>query len=89
MGMIKSDNSFVIKGILLVVYGVFVISTIDNLLKPKLIGSRAEVHPLLVLLGVLGGLNLFGIMGIVLGPVLLSLLIVLINIYEEEVRLKQ
>lgn len=89
IGVLKADNSFMIRGALLILYGVFIISLLDNFLKPKLIGARAEVHPLLVLLGVLGGINLFGIMGILLGPILLSLLIVLINIYEEEIRLKQ
>jgi len=68
----------------LIVYGIFVISSIDNLLKPKLIGIRAKVHPILVLLGILGGLNLFGFIGLILGPIMLALLMTFIDIYEEE-----
>ncbi|MEK6983169.1 MAG: AI-2E family transporter [Nanoarchaeota archaeon] len=82
-GYLQSDNSSVIKGIVLIFYGIF-LSSIDNILKPKLVGTRAKVHPILVLLGVLGGLNLFGIIGLILGPVMLALLMTFVDIYEEE-----
>ena len=85
VGNLTANNSMSIKGILLIVYGLVVISSIDNVIKPKIIGSKADIHPLLVLLGVFGGLNLFGIMGIVIGPIMLALLLVLINIYKEEI----
>lgn len=84
IGYLQSDNSSVVRGIMLVVYGILVISTIDNLLKPKLIGMKAKVHPVLVLLGVLGGLSLFGFLGVLLGPVMLALLMTFVDIYEEE-----
>ncbi len=84
MGYLQSDNSLAIRGILLIAYGIVVISSIDNILKPKIIGAKARVHPVLVLLGVLGGLSLFGFIGLVLGPVMLALLMTFIEIYEEE-----
>ena len=84
IGYLQNDNASTIRGIILVVYGIFIISSIDNLLKPKLIGTKANVHPILVLLGVLGGLNLFGFIGIILGPVMLALLMTFVDIYEEE-----
>lgn len=84
IGYLQSDNSFITKGILLIAYGVIVISSIDNILKPKIIGTRANVHPILVLIGVLGGLNLFGFVGLFLGPMMLALLMTFIDIYEEE-----
>ncbi len=83
-GYLQNDNSLIVKGSLLIVYGVIVISSIDNLLKPKLIGTKAKVHPILVLLGILGGLNLFGFIGLILGPVMLAVLMTFIEIYEEE-----
>lgn len=67
----------------LLIAGLF-ISTIDNFIKPKLVSDRANVHPVLVLLGVIGGLSLFGPIGIILGPVVLSILMTFIEIYEEE-----
>ena len=84
IGYLQNDNSSTVRGVALVVYGIFVISSIDNLLRPKLIGAKARVHPILVLLGVLGGLNLFGFVGLILGPVILALLMTFLEIYEEE-----
>ncbi len=63
------------KGIGLFVYGLFVISTIDNILRVKLIHAKAEVHPIVVIAGVIGGAKLFGLLGIFLGPIIVSLLI--------------
>jgi predicted PurR-regulated permease PerM len=83
-GYVQSDTLVIVKGIGLLVYGTFVISFIDNLIKPKIIGDRAKVHPVLVLLGVLGGLHFFGFIGIIVGPLVLALLVTFIKIYEEE-----
>ena len=84
IGYLQNDNSSAIRGVILIFYGILVISSIDNILKPKLIGSKANVHPILVIIGVLGGLNLFGFIGIILGPVMLALLMTFVKIYEEE-----
>ena len=84
IGYLQNDNSSTIRGIILVAYGILVISSIDNILKPRLIGAKGKVHPVLVLLGVLGGLSLFGFIGLILGPVMLALLMTFVGIYEEE-----
>lgn len=83
-GLSQSDNSIITKGILLALYGFFIIGTIDNFLRPKIIGDRAKIHPILVLLGVVGGLKLFGLIGLIVGPVILAIFMTLIRIYEEE-----
>ena len=49
-----------------------------------MIGSKAKIHPILVLIGVLGGLSLFGFIGVILGPLMLALLMTFIEIYEKE-----
>ncbi len=72
------------KGVLIAVFGVLVLSAIENLLKPKIIGDKAKLHPALVFVGVIGGLSLFGFIGFFLGPIILALLITLIKIYEKE-----
>ena len=84
IGFLQNNNSITTKGIILLAYGIFVISTIDNVLKPKIMSQRANVHPILVLLGILGGLDLFGFVGLILGPVMLALLMTFVDIYEEE-----
>ena len=84
IGYLENSNTPIVKGIILLAYGAFVLSAIDHFLKPKIIGDKAEVHPILVLIGVLGGLKLFGFIGIILGPVIFALVVTFINIFEEE-----
>ena len=54
----------------------------DNFLRPKLIGGLGGLHPLLVFFAVLGGLLLFGVIGLVLGPMVLALLLSLLEVYR-------
>ena len=77
-----ADTFGVVKGIILLIYGLFIISSVDNIIKPLLISDKVRMHPALVLVGVLGGLGVFGVIGIILGPLILVLLITIFNIYE-------
>jgi predicted PurR-regulated permease PerM len=72
------------NGIGLAIYGMLIVSTIDNFLRPKLIGKRARVHPVLVLLGAIGGIALMGFIGLFIGPLIIALLKAFIDIYESE-----
>jgi predicted PurR-regulated permease PerM len=63
----------IVRAIVLVAIGVLVIGTVDNVLRAFFVGGRARVHSLVVFLGVLGGLFVFGAIGVVLGPVLFVL----------------
>src|SRR3989338_7309808 len=83
-GYTDMETSIILKGMLLMLYGIFIVSTIDNILKPKLIGDKSGLHPLLVLLGVVGGLKFLGFIGVIVGPIIIALLITFIKIYEEE-----
>lgn len=71
------------EGMLILVFGFVVISTVDNLLRPLMIGKDVEMHPLLIFLSTLGGIVLFGFSGFVIGPVITSLLIALWDMYGE------
>ncbi len=53
----------------------------ENFLRPRIIGRRANIHPLLILFSVLGGLSFFGPLGLLLGPLALGLLLALLEIY--------
>ncbi len=72
------------KGIILILVGFFVISMIDNVLRPMIIGDRTRLHMLLVLFGVLGGIQFFGFIGFVLGPLIVALCLSLLEIYKQD-----
>jgi predicted PurR-regulated permease PerM len=68
---------------ILVGWGFLVIGGIDNLLSPRLVGARARLHELLIFFGVLGGLQVFGILGVVLGPVMVAVTLALIEMTRQ------
>ena len=70
----------VVKGIILVVCGLFVIGLIDNLLRPMLVGRDTRIPDYVVLITTLGGIDMFGFNGIVIGPVIAALFIATWNI---------
>ena len=69
--------------IFMAVWGVLVVSTIDNLVRPWVMRGRAELPAIPLLFAVLGGLQAFGFVGLVVGPLVFSLLKSVIDIYEE------
>jgi predicted PurR-regulated permease PerM len=66
--------------------GGLVVSSLDNVLKPMIIQGRTNMHPLLVFLSVLGGMNAFGFLGIVVGPLIVALFVAFLNFYKVEFR---
>lgn len=54
----------------------------DNILRPRLVGGKTNLHPLLTFFSILGGLSVFGMVGLVLGPLILALAISLIKVYQ-------
>jgi predicted PurR-regulated permease PerM len=71
-----------VKGIFLLVWGVLAIGSADNIIRPLLIGGKAEMPFSVIALGAIGGLAAFGLIGVVVGPVLLSLFLSLFEIYK-------
>lgn len=71
-------------GVFLLFWGAGIVGTIDNFLRPYFIHGKARTYPLFIFLSILGGLTAFGILGIILGPLILTLASVFINIYEVE-----
>lgn len=72
------------EGATILAFGAFVISTVDNLLRPRLVGRDAEMHPLIVFFATVGGIIKFGFFGFVIGPIIAALFLALLKIYEEE-----
>lgn len=69
------------KGIGLLLYGLLIISSGDNIIKPLVIGGRTKLHTLLVFFSVLGGINFLGFLGFILGPLIAALCLSLLEIY--------
>lgn len=69
-------------GIGLSIWSVLIVGFVDNLVGPYLIGRRNNMHPLIILIAVLGGINLFGPIGFIVGPVIVTLFFVLLEIYN-------
>ena len=70
------------KALLMVLWGTLVIGMADNFLRPKLVGERTKLHELLIFFAVLGGLQVFGVLGIVLGPVVLAITLALVDVFK-------
>lgn len=70
------------QGIMILIVGALLISTIDNFLRPVLVGKDIQMHPVIILFSTLGGIAIFGISGFVIGPVIASLFLAFWEIYE-------
>lgn len=73
-------------GIAMILFGTLVIGTIDNILRPILVGKDTQMHPLLVLFSTLGGIVIFGVSGFVIGPVITALFLAFWEMYEHAYR---
>ncbi len=77
------------QGIAMTIYGFGVIGTVDNVLRFSLLKKLGNVHPLTTVFGVIIGLSLFGFIGLIFGPLLISLFMLLLKIYSSEFISKQ
>lgn len=68
----------------LAIWGALAVGLIDNLIGPKLIGATTKLHPLLVFISVLGGVQLFGFAGFLFGPIIMAIFIALIDMYRTD-----
>lgn len=72
------------RALILVVWGLAIVGTIDNVLRPYFISGRTRMHSLLVFFGVLGGLTAYGIGGLFLGPLLITLFLFLLELIQRD-----
>ena len=72
------------QGVFLLVWGTVVVTVVDNVLRPWVVGGRVELHPLVLLFFIFGGVEAFGFLGLFLGPVVASVLVVVYAILREE-----
>lgn len=62
------------------------VALIDNVLAAKLISSRVRLHPLLTIFAILGGIVSFGVLGVLLGPILMAIFVALVEIYRTDIK---
>jgi predicted PurR-regulated permease PerM len=77
------------QGVAMMIYGFGIIGTVDNVLRFTLLKKIGNVHPLTTVFGVIIGLSLFGFIGLIFGPLLISLFMLLLKIYSNEFITKQ
>jgi predicted PurR-regulated permease PerM len=75
-----------LKGIILIFVGIFVISMVDNILRPLIIRGKMKMPTLAIFFSILGGIKLFGFIGLIMGPLVLALFVSVVEIlrYTEE-----
>jgi predicted PurR-regulated permease PerM len=86
-GIVKILLGQWMQGIGILIVGAALISTIDNIMKPRLVGKDTEMHPLLIFFGTLGGISAFGIVGFLIGPIIAALFVTIWDIYASEFRM--
>jgi predicted PurR-regulated permease PerM len=81
-GLIMLFTGNYVKGIILITIGTVVVSQIDNVLRPWVISGRSGMHTMLVFVSVMGGIGMFGLLGIVLGPFIAAVFVSMFNIFR-------
>lgn len=89
IALIFFANNQTWQGVVMLIYGFGVIGTVDNVLRFTLLRRLGDVHPLVTVFGVIIGLNLFGFIGLIFGPLLISIFVLLLKIYSSEFIVKQ
>lgn len=84
LGVYELANGHIWQGVAILLWGFLLIGSIDNVARFILQKKMANVHPLITLFGVFIGVNMFGFIGIIFGPLLLSMFFMLVRIYMDE-----
>jgi predicted PurR-regulated permease PerM len=74
------------EGVFLLLFCALVVGSVDNLIRPRLVGADTKLHPLLILFSTIGGLLLFGVLGFLIGPILGALFVTVWDIYAHTFR---
>ena len=74
------------RALLFFAFNILFVSTVDNIIKPLVIGGRVKIHPLITFLAIIGGIRAWGILGVVYGPLVAALLLLMIDIHLRETK---
>ncbi len=81
-GIILILGGSLIKGVLLIGIGVLIVSQIDNFVRPLLFSGKTQMHPLLLFFSIMGGVAMFGLLGVILGPFIAAVFLSLLKVFE-------
>ena len=85
VGLVLIATGNVFNGIIIIVFALLVVSNVDNILRVKLVPKGAELNPILTLLSLLGGIQVFGALGFLFGPLIAILLVTSLEVYFDYV----
>jgi predicted PurR-regulated permease PerM len=85
-GLIQMATGHMWQGIVILALSFGVVSTIDNILRPRLVGGNARMHDLLIFFSTIGGIAMFGPVGVITGPVIMALFVSITEIYTKELK---
>jgi len=71
-------------GIGLLIYGLLIVSWLDTLIRPAIVSRKTQVHSAIILVGMIGGLFVFGILGLIIGPLVLAYILLVIELYRKK-----
>jgi len=83
-GILQIAGGATTSGVGILIWGALVVSTADNLVRPVIMRNMAGIHPIITLLGVFAGLTLFGLIGIVVGPLLFAMVLETARMFYNE-----
>jgi predicted PurR-regulated permease PerM len=84
MGVYEAFEGHLVRGIFVLAWGALVVTSLsDYVIRPRIVGKDGG-HPLLTLVALLGGLEVFGLVGLIVGPIIMSLFVAVLRIYERE-----
>lgn len=72
------------RALLIVAWGTLVVGTVDNIIRPLIIGGRTEIPTILLFFGIFGGLQAYGFLGVFLAPAVIAILVAFVRIYQEQ-----
>ena len=72
------------QGVVLFLISALIISSVDNILQPRLVGRSSGLHDLLIFFSTLGGIGMFGVMGFIVGPIIAALFVSILDVYSIE-----
>jgi len=81
-GIIMILSGSPIKGIIIIIIGTVVVSQIDNFLRPVLFKGKTQTHTLMLFFSIMGGIAMFGLLGVVLGPFIAAVFLALLKMFE-------
>lgn len=73
-----------IVALIFLAYNIFIVSTVDNILRPHLVSRKTKISQVIILVGMIGGLFIFGVLGLILGPLILAYFLTFLKAYKDK-----